>query len=147
MSSFANAGRELADLMDSTKGQLEALRQQQLQAQEDGEDPRTEGDGGSEDGMVKATMSADGRLFALELDERTSTMSRLELQRSIMEAVNEAWAAGRGASDEEASVANIDPAALSRSLEETRDQAMQSMNRITEGLLDAMRQIERSTRQ
>lgn len=146
LSSFANAGRELADLMESTKGQLELMRRQQQEAQLDGEDPRTWGEGASGDGIVKATMGPDGRLTQIELDERSSLMSRTELQRSIIEAVNEAWAAGRGADPEDAAAANVDPEALSQSLDETRDRAIESMNRITEGLLDAMRQIERSTR-
>lgn len=132
--------------MDSAKGQLELMRRQQTQAQLDGEDPRTEGEGESEDGLVRAVMGPDGRLMQLELDERSMLVSRGELQRSIIEAVNEAWAAGRGADPEDASLANLDPGALTQSLNEARDQAVQSMNRITEGLLDAMRQIERSTR-
>ncbi|WP_162907583.1 YbaB/EbfC family nucleoid-associated protein [Allorhizocola rhizosphaerae] len=133
--------------MDSAKGQLELMRQQQSEAQFDGEDPRTEGEGESQDGLVRAVMGPDGRLMQLELDERSTHISRSELQRSIIEAVNDAWAMGRGADADDSAVANIDPGALTQSLNEARDQAVQSMNRITEGLLDAMRQIERSTRQ
>jgi hypothetical protein len=91
-------------------------------------------------------MGRDGRLVELSLDDRTAGMSRPELQREIMAAVNAAWASSRGADEGEAAVANIDPAVLNERLTEVQAQSLRSMQRITDGLLDAMRQIDRSTR-
>lgn len=146
MSGLSGAGRELAELMEATRNQLEALRPEQARLQAEGQDPRTDGTGSDSEGLVKAKMSADGRLAELVLDDRTSVLPRLDLQRAIVEAVNAAWASSRGADPVEAAVANLDPEALQRGLMDAQDQAVRSMNQITEGLLDAMRQIHNSVR-
>jgi hypothetical protein len=102
--------------------------------------------GSDSQGLVKAKLGADGRLTELVLDDRTSVIPRAELQRAIIEAVNAAWAIGRGADPQEAAAANIDPEALQRNLMQMQDQAVRSMNQITDGLLDAMRQIHNSVK-
>ncbi|GIH09373.1 hypothetical protein Rhe02_74400 [Rhizocola hellebori] len=146
MSGLNDAGRELADMLEAMRSQLGALQPQRDQLEARGEDPRTDGIGSDSEGLVKAKMGADGRLTELVLDDRTSVMPRAELQRAIIEAVNAAWAIGRGADPQDAAVANIDPEALQRNLMEMQDQAMRSMNQITDGLLDAMRQIHSSVK-
>src|SRR5688572_3946101 len=133
-------------MMEAMRSQLGALQPQRDQLESRGEDPRRDGMGSDSEGLVKAKLGADGRLTELVLDDRTSVMSRADLQRSIIEAVNAAWAIGRGADPQEAAAANIDPEALQRNLMQMQDQAVRSMNQITDGLIDAMRQIHNSVK-
>ncbi|GAB7040381.1 MULTISPECIES: hypothetical protein [Catenuloplanes] len=138
------AGIDLAELLERARAQVAAAAPPKPPSMLD--DPHAVGVGLTADGQVRAQMAADGRLVGLLLDDRTASMSRHELQQEIIEAVNAAWASLRGANAAEASVSAADPAQLAARLAEVQEQGMRSMNRITEGLRDAMRQIEQQTR-
>ncbi|GAB7045943.1 YbaB/EbfC family nucleoid-associated protein [Catenuloplanes indicus] len=135
---------DLAELLERARAQVAAAQPPVPRPALD--DPHATGVGMAADGLIRAQMGADGRLVGLSLDERTASLPRHELQQEIIEAVNAAWASLRGAGEAEAAVSAIDPAALAARLAEVQEQGMRSMHRITEGLADAMRQIERQTR-
>lgn len=138
------AGAELAELLDRARAQVGAMQAPTPPSMLN--DPDAIGVGTAADGLVRAQMDADGRLVGLLLDERTTSLPRHELQQEVIEAVNAAWASVRGANSAEAAVSAADPAQLAARLAEVQEQGMRSMNRITQGLLDAMRQIEGQTR-
>jgi hypothetical protein len=137
-------GLDLAALLEQARTQVEAMRPAPATSSTD--EPRVGGAGAAADGSIRAAMASDGRLVELSLDDRTSSMPRHELEREVMAAVNAAWASLHGADEAEAAAASIDPAVLNEQLAAVQEQGLRSMSRITSGLLDAMRQIERNTR-
>ncbi|MEV6343270.1 YbaB/EbfC family nucleoid-associated protein [Actinoplanes sp. NPDC051851] len=131
MSTEKTTGEDFARMLDTTVGALRAVRA----TPEDEEAARERRIGEAADGQVRAEFGADGRLQSVTFDPRLMRLSSAELGEYVVEAVNTAIDAMRGASP--AAPETGDLGRLTEQLEEIRDTAVPRLGAFLQALTDA----------
>ncbi|MBY8875053.1 YbaB/EbfC family nucleoid-associated protein [Micromonospora sp. PLK6-60] len=135
MSMKQSADGEFARMLEATVGALRAVSPQP----EDEETARRRRTGESADGQVRAEFGSDGRLAALSLDPRLMRLGSEEVCDRVVEAVNAAIDALRGAAAPVPAAGDLSQ--LTEQLQEVRDTAVPRLGAFLQALTDAQTRV------
>ncbi|TYK46932.1 YbaB/EbfC family nucleoid-associated protein [Actinomadura decatromicini] len=133
------AGSELEHLLNLTRAVLGSEPQGAAKPDQPGGGPKAEGRGEAADGLIRATVSADGEITSIDLAPRAMRMSSEEIGEHVATAVNAAFG------DLRAGPAALPDAAATERLtaqaRELQDMSMRQMRQMTQSISDLMAQL------
>ncbi|MFC4052742.1 YbaB/EbfC family nucleoid-associated protein [Actinomadura syzygii] len=132
------AGSELEHLLNLTRAALGTEPQGAAKPDQPG-GPKAEGRGEAADGLIRATVSADGEIKSIDLAPRAMRMSSEEIGEHVATAVNAAFGDLRAGP-----AAPLDAAATERlaaQARELQDMSMRQMRQMAQSISDLMAQL------